>query len=124
MTNLSQALCSLQNAQRVHKRSVSVPFSKTVWSLLKILAVHGYIQGFFYQKSSIIVFLQHTAEGKGIRKIHQISRPKQRVYVSYKKLPTLKNGLGLLLLSTPKGVCTSQQAQKNRVGGEILCQIF
>ena len=117
-------MCIRDSAQRVHKRSVSVPFSKTVWSLLKILAVHGYIQGFFYQKGSIIVFLQHTAEGKGIRKIHQISRPKQRVYVSYKKLPTLKNGLGLLLLSTPKGVCTSQQAQKNRVGGEILCQIF
>ena len=92
--------------------------------LLKILLVHGYIKGFFRQKGSINIFLKQNEEGKGLRKIQQISRSKQRVYVSCKKLPTLENGLGLLILSTPKGVCTSQQAQKNRVGGEILCQVF
>ena len=112
------------------KRSTSAstlfvgPVSKLVWSLLKILLVHGYIKGFFRQKGSINIFLKQNEEGKGLRKIQQISRSKQRVYVSCKKLPTLENGLGLLILSTPKGVCTSQQAQKNRVGGEILCQVF
>jgi len=124
MTNLSQALCSIQNAQQAHRRSLSVPFSKLVWSLLKILLVHGYIKGFFRQKGSINIFLKQNEEGKGLRKIQQISRPKQRVYVSCKKLPTLENGLGLLILSTPKGVCTSQQAQKNLLGGEVLCQVF
>ena len=124
MTNLSQALCSIQTAQQAHRRSLPVPFSKLVWSLLKILLVHGYIKGFFRQKGSINIFLKQNEEGKGLRKIQQISRSKQRVYVSCKKLPTLENGLGLLILSTPKGVCTSQQAQKNRVGGEILCQVF
>ena len=85
---------------------------------------HGYIRGFFRQASFIHIFLKQNQEGGGIRKIRQISRPQQRKYVSYKKLPTLENGLGLLILSTPKGVCTSQQAQKNCVGGEILCQVF
>ena len=124
MTNFSQTLCSLKNAQLSHKRSLSVPFSKLVWSLLKILVIHGYIRGFFRQASFIHIFLKQNQEGGGLRKIRQISRPQQRKYVSYKKLPTLENGLGLLILSTPKGVCTSQQAQKNRVGGEILCQVF
>ena len=58
MTNLSQALCSIQNAQQAHRRSLSVPFSKLVWSLLKILLVHGYIKGFFRQKGSINIFLK------------------------------------------------------------------
>ena len=85
MTNLSQALCSIQNAQQAHRRSLSVPFSKLVWSLLKILLVHGYIKGFFRQKGSINIFLKQNEEGKGLRKIQQISRSKQRVYVSCKK---------------------------------------
>ena len=80
-------------------------------------------EAFFRQASFIHIFLKQNQEGGGSEN-QQISRPQQRKYVSYKKLPTFENGLGLLILSTPKGVCTSQQAQKNRVGGEILCQVF
>jgi small subunit ribosomal protein S8 len=124
MAALSQTLCSLRNAQRAQKRYVPILFSKMTWSLLKILLVNGYIKGFFLQEKQIQVFLKQREEGRGLQKIQQISRPKQRVYTSYKKLPTLENGLGLLILSTPKGLCTGKQAQKHRVGGEILCQIF
>ena len=68
MTNLSQTLCSLKNAQLSHKRSLSVPFSKLVWSLLKILVIHGYIRGFFRQASFIHIFLKQNQEGGGSEK--------------------------------------------------------
>lgn len=123
MKNLSRVFCSLKSAQQARKRSFSLPFSKLTWAVIRVLLVCGCVKGSIIWKNKIHVLLG-SGSGESFRRVQQISRPKHRVYVSRKGLLKVGKGLGLLIVSTSKGVYTSQQAQKRRLGGEILCRVF
>jgi small subunit ribosomal protein S8 len=97
--------------------------------VLEVLRDEGYIRGFSrvdYNdgKSEIEIELKYFDGQPVIRQIKRISSPGRRVYSSVKDLPTIANGLGVAILSTPKGVMSDSQARRENVGGEVLCSIF
>jgi small subunit ribosomal protein S8 len=108
---------------------VSTPASKLRERVLEVLRDEGYIRGFSrvdYNdgKSEIEIELKYFDGQPVIRQIKRISSPGRRVYSSVKDIPTIANGLGVAILSTPKGVMSDSQARRENVGGEVLCSIF
>ena len=123
MKNLSQVFCSLKNAQQARKRKLSLPFSKFTWAVIRVLLMCGCVEGSIIWENRIHVFLK-SGSNRSLRRIQQISRPKRRIYISHRDLLTVGKVLGLVIISTSKGVYTGQQAQKHRLGGEVLCRVL
>ena len=127
--SLSDMLTRIRNAHQVHK-SVTYCFSSNLNNnVLKVLKDEGYIRS--YNKVDIKKGISKTKielkyhEGLPvIRKIKRISRPGIRVYSKIKELPKSYGGLGISIISTPKGVMSDQKARANNVGGEILCEVY
>jgi small subunit ribosomal protein S8 len=97
--------------------------------VLDVLKAEGYIRDYSQVdydngKSEIEIELKYFDGAPVIREISRVSKPGRRVYVSVKSIPSVANGLGVSILSTPKGVMTDHQAREANVGGEVLCQIF
>lgn len=124
MDRLGNTFSGLQNAQKTKKKFVIFPFSKLSWNLFQTLLLHGYIQSFFVQKKSIIVYLKYSNNEGAIRHIQRVSSPKKRQYTSYKDVQRVFRGLGTTLLSTPQGIFSHVEASRKKLGGEVLCQIF
>jgi small subunit ribosomal protein S8 len=119
----------LGDAQMRSRPKVSTPASKLRERVLEVLRDEGYIRGFSrvdYNdgKSEIEIELKYFDGQPVIRQIKRISSPGRRVYSSVKDIPTIANGLGVAILSTPKGVMSDSQARRENVGGEVLCSIF
>ena len=126
---LGDMLTRIRNAQMRSRPKVSTPASKLRERVLEVLQEEGYIRGFArvdYSdgKSEIEIELKYFDGQPVIREIKRISSPGRRVYSSVKDLPTIANGLGVAILSTPKGVMSDSQARRENVGGEVLCSIF
>ena len=126
---LGDMLTRIRNAQMRARPKVSTPASKLRERVLEVLQEEGYIRGFSrtdYQdgKSEIEIELKYFDGQPVIREIKRISSPGRRVYSSVKELPTIANGLGVAILSTPKGVMSDSQARRENVGGEVLCSVF
>ena len=126
---LGDMLTRIRNAQMRSRPKVSTPASKLRERVLEVLQEEGYIRGFAridYNdgKSEIEIELKYFDGQPVIREIKRISSPGRRVYSSVKELPTIANGLGVAILSTPKGVMSDSQARRENVGGEVLCSIF
>jgi small subunit ribosomal protein S8 len=126
---LGDMLTRIRNAQMRSRPKVSTPASKLRERVLEVLQDEGYIRGFArvdYNdgKSEIEIELKYFDGQPVIRNIKRISSPGRRVYSSAKDIPTIANGLGVAILSTPKGVMSDSQARRENVGGEILCSIF
>jgi small subunit ribosomal protein S8 len=126
---LGDMLTRIRNAQMRSRPKVSTPASKLRERVLEVLQEEGYIRGFArvdYSdgKSEIEIELKYFDGQPVIREIRRISSPGRRVYSSVKDLPTIANGLGVAILSTPKGVMSDSQARRENVGGEVLCSIF
>jgi small subunit ribosomal protein S8 len=122
-------LTRIRNAQMRSRPKVSTPASKLRERVLEVLQDEGYIRGFArvdYNdgKSEIEIELKYFDGQPVIRNIKRISSPGRRVYSSAKDIPTIANGLGVAILSTPKGVMSDSQARRENVGGEILCSVF
>ncbi|TAN01065.1 MAG: 30S ribosomal protein S8, partial [Rhizobiaceae bacterium] len=97
--------------------------------VLDVLKAEGYIRDYSQVdygngKSEIEIELKYAEGGPVIREIMRVSKPGRRVYVSVKSIPQVANGLGISILSTPKGVMADHEAREQNVGGEVLCQIF
>jgi small subunit ribosomal protein S8 len=112
-----------------NRTKVSTPASKLRERVLEVLAEEGYIRGFARVdfgggKSEIEIELKYFDGQPVIREIKRVSKPGRRVYSSVKDLPTVRNGLGVSILSTPKGVMSDSRARQENVGGEVLCNIF
>ncbi|MCA1958810.1 MAG: 30S ribosomal protein S8 [Nitrospira sp.] len=126
---ISDLLVRLRNgAQRGHE-TVVIPASKLKRAILEILKREGYIDAVeVSEKDGHPVFhvkLRYIGEGRPmITGLERISKPGRRVYVGGKDIPRVKNGLGLSILSTSKGVMTDQESRKNGVGGEVLCAVW
>jgi small subunit ribosomal protein S8 len=126
---LGDMLTRIRNAQMRSRPKVSTPASKLRERVLEVLQEEGYIRGFAridYNdgKSEIEIELKYFDGQPVIREIRRISSPGRRVYSSVKDIPTIANGLGVAILSTPKGVMSDSQARRENVGGEVLCSIF
>jgi len=126
---IGDMLTRIRNGLMRGKGKVSTPASKLRASVLDVLQNEGYIRGYSridYDngKADIEIELKYYEDAPVIREIKRISKPGRRVYSSVSSLPRVANGLGISILSTPKGVMADHDARENNVGGEVLCQIF
>ena len=125
---LGELLARIRNAQMRSKGSVTCPGSKLRERVLEVLKTEGYIRGYTVTekegRSELEIELKYFDGEPVIREIERISKPGRRVYASMRNLPRINNGLGVAIVSTPKGVMADHDARDNTVGGEILCTVF
>jgi small subunit ribosomal protein S8 len=119
----------IRNAQMRSLHSVEIPSSNFRKNILAILKDEGFINDFFIgktenNKTSLKVTLKYYEGAPVIKEIKRISKPGRRVYSRATSIPRVMNGLGLAILSTPKGVMSDAEARKNNIGGEIICRVF
>jgi small subunit ribosomal protein S8 len=119
----------IRNAQMRNKSKVSTPGSKLRANVLEVLKSEGYIRDystveFDNGRTEFEIELKYFDGEPVIREIARVSKPGRRVYASVKNLPRIGNGLGVAILSTPKGVMADHTAREQNVGGEILCTVF
>ncbi|MGI6244970.1 MAG: 30S ribosomal protein S8 [Pseudochelatococcus sp.] len=122
-------LTRIRNAQLRRRGKVSTPGSKLRARVLEVLQAEGYIRGFTSTeygngRTEFEVELKYFDGEPVIRSIQRVSKPGRRVYASVDKLPRVADGLGIVILSTPKGVMADHAAREANVGGEVLCQVF
>jgi len=126
---LSDLLTRIRNGQRAKKSTVTSPASKFRANVLEVLKREGFIRGFSEHEirpgvSEIEIELKYHEGQPVIREINRVSTPGRRVYSAIKDLPRVYDGLGISILSTPRGVLSDSEARDQNVGGEVLCQVF
>ena len=126
---IADMLTRIRNAQLAGHTQLVFPRSKLKVEIAKILSNEGFIEGFVEDaagpQGAIKLFLKYDAANKGtIRGIRRVSRPSRRVYVGRDEVPRVRNGLGIAILTTPRGVLTDAQARKAGVGGEVICHVW
>jgi small subunit ribosomal protein S8 len=127
---VADLLTRIRNGQRAHKSSVLSPVSRLRGNVLEALKSEGYIRGYETTKGdesereSFHIELKYHEGKPVIHEISRVSRPGRRVYSKIKDLPRYYGGLGIAILSTPRGVMSDSQARQANVGGEVLCQVF
>jgi len=126
---LGDMLTRIRNGQRAQKTTVLSPSSRLRMRVLDVLAREGYIRGYAEReigrgKREIEVELKYHEGTPVIRRIARVSKPGRRVYTSVKALPQVYGGLGISILSTPRGVMSDHDARAANVGGEVLCMVF
>ncbi|GGE05710.1 SSU ribosomal protein S8P [Gemmobacter megaterium] len=126
---LGDMLTRIRNAQMRGKSTVTSPASKLRAWVLDVLASEGYIRG--YERGtdanghpSLEISLKYFEGTPVIREIKRVSKPGRRVYAGSQELPSVRNGLGVAIVSTPKGVLSDANARAANVGGEVLCTVF
>lgn len=122
-------LTRIRNAQMRRKSSVSTPGSRLRAHILDVLKSEGFIRGYSTTeygngRTEFEVELKYFDGEPVIRKIERVSKPGRRVYSSVTSMPRVANGLGVTILSTPKGVMADHEAREKNVGGEVLCMVF
>jgi small subunit ribosomal protein S8 len=126
---IGDLITRIRNAAMRNKSKVSSPSSRLRVSLLDVLKSEGYIRGYSTVehkdgRNEVEIELKYFDGTPVIREIARVSKPGRRVYTSVKNLPRVNNGLGISILSTPKGVMADHAARDANVGGEILCTVF
>jgi small subunit ribosomal protein S8 len=121
-------LTRIRNAQRIGAKTVDAPTSKLKVAVAETLKREGYIRGFYTTdkdgKNVLTVELKYADDQPVIRELTRVSTPGRRVYSPIAELPKVANGLGVSILSTPKGVMSDNEARAANVGGEVLCRVF
>ncbi len=124
---IADMLTRIRNAQLVDKTEVTMPSSKLKVAIAKVLEDEGYISGFAIEpndgKPRLHIGLKYYAGRPVIERIERVSRPGLRIYKNSKMLPQVMNGLGIAIISTPKGVMTDRKARETGIGGEVLCYV-
>ncbi len=122
---IADMLTRIRNAQMVEKAIVSMPASKVKTAIAQVLKDEGYIDGFQVKsangKTELEIALKYYAGRPVIERIERVSRPGLRVYRGRNEIPQVQNGLGVAIVTTPKGVMTDRKARATGVGGEVLC---
>lgn len=122
---IADMLTRIRNAQMADRLGVSMPSSKLKESIAKVLKDEGYIEAYAIRqdgaKAELDIELKYYAGRPVIERIERVSRPGLRVYRGMQELPKVMNGLGIAIVSTPKGVMTDRKARSVNVGGEVLC---
>ena len=124
---IADLLTRIRNAQMVAKTTVLVPSSKVKVAIAQVLKDEGYIDNFKVStedgKSELEIALKYYAGKPVIERIERVSRPGLRVYKGKDEIPTVMNGLGVAIVSTPQGVMTDRKARATGVGGEVICYV-
>ena len=125
---IGDMLARLKNSQMRNHKMVELPSSKFKMKIANILKSEGYIIDYEVKtdknKSNLHISLKYSSGNPVISSIQRISKPGRRVFSSAESLPKVNNGLGIAIISTPKGVMTDIDARKQKVGGEIICKVF
>lgn len=126
---LGDMLTRIRNAQMRGKSTVSTPASKLRAWVLDVLTDEGYIRGYDRKSSEngqgeLVISLKYFEGEPVIREIKRVSKPGRRVYLGVSEIPQVRNGLGVAIVSTPKGVMSDANARAANVGGEVLCTVF
>jgi len=127
---VADMLTRVRNALRIERREVSMPSSRLKVGVASVLKREGFVEDYSVEKAdpvrpSLTVTLKYGPEGeKVINEITRVSKPGRRVYCGAKELPRVLNGLGIAVVSTPKGVLSDREARKEHIGGEVLCTVW
>ena len=126
---LGDMLTRIRNAQMRRKGKVSTPGSRLRAHVLEVLAQEGYIRGYSQTdfgngRTEFEIELKYHEGQPVIRRIERVSKPGRRVYSAVDAMPRVANGLGITIISTPKGVMADHSAREQNVGGEVLCRVF
>lgn len=124
---IADMLTRIRNAHMVNKSSVSIPASKLKTAITQVMLDEGYISNFTIEgekaTKTINIELKYFQGKPVIDTLKRVSKPSLRVYSSSSEIPQVMNGLGIVIVSTPKGVMTGQTAKSENVGGEVLCSV-
>ncbi len=126
---IADMLTRIRNASMVKQKQVVMPSSKIKVGIAGILAEEGFIEGYAVTdeqpQPNLIVRLKYTAQGRPvISGLDRVSRPGRRYYAGFKDIPWVRSGLGINIISTPRGLMTGRKARRQRLGGEILCNVW
>ena len=125
---LGDMLTRIRNGQQAKKDSVLAPASKLRANVLEVLTREGYIRGYSEDASgkhaALRIELKYFEGEPAIKHVARVSKPGRRVYAGSKELPVVRNGLGITIVSTPKGVLSDAEARTENVGGEVLAEVF
>ena len=129
MDPIGDMFTRIRNGQMRLLETINVPASNFRLQILEILKTEGYINNYYVEnkesnKKNLKVGLKYYEGAPVIKEIKRISKPGRRVYSRATSIPKIHNGLGVAIISTPKGVMTDADARKNNIGGEIICRIF
>jgi small subunit ribosomal protein S8 len=126
---LADMFTRIRNGSKANFEKVDVPSSKMKREIAKILKEEGFIKNFKvvtenHQNEVIRIFLKYDVNRKGIIHLKRISKPGRRVYIGSDHIPLVMSGLGVSILSTPKGILADKNAREAHVGGEVLCYVW
>ncbi len=125
---IGDMIARIKNASLRNYKKVEIPSSKFKTKIADVLKSEGYIIDYKVitddGKGNILIDLKYNSGNPVINSIQRVSKPGRRIFSSAESLPKVSNGLGIAIISTPKGVMTDQDARKNQVGGEIICKVF
>ena len=125
---IGDMLARIKNAQSRSHKIVKLPSSKFKTKIAEVLKEEGFIIDFkileIENKKMIEIMLKYNYGNPVINSIERVSRPGRRIFSSAESLPKINNGLGIAIVSTPKGVMTDGNARKQKIGGEIICKVF
>ena len=125
---LGDMLTRIRNGQRARKDSVLSPASKLRVRVLDVLQREGYIRGYSDEQmgpaAGVRIELKYFEGQPAIKHVARVSKPGRRVYSGSQELPRVRNGLGITIVSTPRGVLSDSEAREQNVGGEVLAEVF
>ena len=125
---IADFLTRIRNALAVGQQEVTVPYSRLKHHLADILAKNGYLLSVAVEgqapAKALKLQLSSSSQSSTITTLERVSKPGRRVYVGYQEIPQVKNGRGMLVLSTSRGLLTGRSARRAKIGGEIVCQVY
>ncbi len=125
---IGDMLARIKNSQMRNHKKVEMPSSNFKTKIADVLKNEGYINNFNVEnnnnKNILIIDLKYNSGSPVISVIERVSKPGRRIFSSAESLPKINNGLGIAIVSTPKGVMTDIEARKQKIGGEIICKVF
>ena len=126
---IGDMLARLKNSQLRNHKKIELPSSKFKTKIAEVLKSEGYIIDYDVvtlenNKANLLISLKYSSGNPVISSIERISKPGRRIFSSAESLPKVNNGLGIAIISTPKGVMTDIDARKQKIGGEIICKVF
>lgn len=124
MDPVADALIRIKNGYSIGRQSVDVKYSKLILKLMKLLQDEGYLGAAEQKGREVKVFLKYTARKPAISGLKRVSKPSLRIYKGVADLPFVLNGLGIAIISTPKGLMTDKMARKVKMGGEVLALVW
>ena len=125
---IGDMLARIKNSQIRGKKRVEMPSSKFKTKIANVLKEEGFIIDYKVEESekkpNLIIILKYNYGNPVINTIERVSKPGRRIFFSANSLPKINNGLGIAIISTPKGVMTDVNARKQKIGGEVICKVF